>query len=209
MSPLRRAASAALLCALLPSLAGCTEGETEANAAAAAPAPGSAPAANAAAAAQPAAGPAKAAAGIALDGEGLRLVDAATGSTRLLAFGTPAAAATEAVTRSLGRPPNELSSNPECGAGTLEFAAWTGVIGLVFQEGEFVGWDDPATLTTMDGIGVGVTRAALAAARKIEIDPNSTLGTEFTSGGLSGLLSSAAPDAKVTDLWAGTICIFR
>ena len=42
----------------------------------------------------------------------------------------------------------------------------------------------------------------------------SSIGTEFHTGGdgpggFSGLLESDAADARITDLWAGTNCIFR
>jgi hypothetical protein len=50
--------------------------------------------------------------------------------------------------------------------------------------------------------------AAPASSGDVEF-PESTIGTEFMSGELSGLLESDAPNAKVTALWAGTSCIFR
>ncbi len=35
------------------------------------------------------------------------------------------------------------------------------------------------------------------------------LAMEFAAGGLSGLLHSAKPDARIETLWAGTACLFR
>ncbi len=42
----------------------------------------------------------------------------------------------------------------------------------------------------------------------VEIRPSS-LGTEFQSGGIGGLLDSANADAKVSNLWSGATCIAR
>ena len=145
---------------------------------------------------------------IALDGEGLRFVNAATGSTRLLPFGAPEGQVLTALEPIRGAP-SDRSTNEECGAGPLAFADWGDDFQLVFQEGRFVGWsvDDPG-LTTMSGVGVGSSRADLDAAYDAEV-ADSTLGPEFSAGGLGGLLSGRTPDARVTVLWAGAICAFR
>ena len=175
-----------------------------------APAPSEEPAAShAAPAAAPASGQRPAPpADIALDGEGLRFVNAATGSTRLLPFGAPEGQVLTALEPIRGAP-TARSSNDECGAGPLAFADWGDDFQLVFQEGRFVGWsvDDPG-LTTMSGVGVGSSRDDLEAAYKAEVG-QSTLGTEFSAGDLHGLLSTRGPTARVTTLWAGTICVFR
>jgi hypothetical protein len=68
---------------------------------------------------------------------------------------------------------------------------------------------DKAGLTTMDGIGVGSTRAQLLAARPATTVEDSTLGTEFAVADMGGLFEDAAPDAKITHLWAGVTCAFR
>jgi hypothetical protein len=36
-----------------------------------------------------------------------------------------------------------------------------------------------------------------------------SLGTEFDAGGLSGVLSGRGPDARIEGLWAGMACIAR
>lgn len=141
-----------------------------------------------------------------LEGHGLRLSRVAPGTE--LPFDTPKAAAIEAVTRALGRPPTEQGANEECGGGGLEFAAWEDEITLWFEEERFAGWDSKGKLKTPGGIGIGSGRADLAPLRGIEIE-ESTLGTEFRSGGLSGILDSKAPNAKVTHLWGGATCVFR
>ncbi|WP_119718460.1 hypothetical protein [Cognatilysobacter tabacisoli] len=152
---------------------------------------------------------------LALDGEGLRLVDPASGATRPLAFGQPIAPVIDAVRRSQGTAPTQ-STNGECGAGALDMATWPDGLTLVSQGGTFRGWslnprsgtDASARPTTMAGIGLGSTRAELDVAYNATITPSS-LGTEFAAGGLYGVLGSARADAPITALWAGTSCVFR
>ena len=168
------------------------------------PAEAGAPA-NAAAPAAPAAEPA-ARSPLVLEGSGLGIPDASP--PRIVSFETPKAATLEAVTKALGRAPSELGENEECGGGGLEFAKWADEITLYFGEGLFVGWHVDGKLKTTGGIGIGASRAEVAKLPGFEVE-ESTLGTEFRSGGLSGLLASKAPDAKVTDLWGGDICTFR
>ncbi len=169
------------------------------NASEAAPNP-AASAAPASAASDPALPP------LVLEGHGLRISGTAPGTE--LPFDTPKAATIEALTRALGRPPSELGANEECGGGGLEFAEWAGEITAWFEEGRFAGWDSDGKLETQGGIGLGSSRADLAPLRGLEVE-ESTLGTEFRSGGLSGILESKAPNAKVTHLWGGATCVFR
>jgi len=154
---------------------------------------------------------------MALDGEGLRLVNSETGSTRLLPFGTDRTTTETAIAKQLGAVANR-SSNEECGAGPMEFSVFGNFIGN-FQDDLFVGWDlrdgdKKATLTTMSGVGIGMTRSEMAESVAFDIYEDSTIGTEFQTGGdepggFFGLFDGDAPDAKITDLWAGTNCIFR
>ena len=160
----------------------------------------------------PAPAPAADAVGIALDGEGLRLVVEPSGSTRLLAFGAGRDEATS-VLETAGHPVTDEGTNAECGAGPLAFAS-VGGLSLLFQDGAFVGWSTDsrtgggAGLTTMAGVGVGSPRADLESAYAAEVQ-ETTLVTEFVAGGLGGILSGPGPDATVTTLWAGTPCAFR
>jgi len=186
------------LAALLLGLAACDSAPSRTDGRAA-----SGTTANAAAAAAPA-DPALPA--LALEGHGLRLSGVAPGTE--LPFGSPKAATIEALTRALGRPPTEVGANEECGGGGLEFAAWEGEITAWFEEERFAGWDSKGKLKTPGGIGVGSSRADLAPLRGMEVE-ESTLGAEFRAGGLSGILASKAPDAKVTHLWGGSTCVFR
>jgi hypothetical protein len=158
--------------------------------------------ANAAAAPRPAARVPEVVAPLVLEGSGLRLA----GGT--LPFGTPKAAALEAVAKALGRAPSKRGLNEDCGGGGMEFAEWKDEVTLWFDEGSFAGWDGNGELKTAGGVGIGSGRAEVAALPGFEVE-ESTLGTEFRAGGLSGILASKAPGAKVTHLWGGATCVFR
>ena len=142
---------------------------------------------------------------LALDGEGLRLASGASATP--IPFGTARDAVVEAVGKSLGAPPSEQGRNEECGSGAQDYVGWKDGITLWFQDGGFVGWDSKGKLTSADGVGLGTQRDRITA-RELEVSETS-LGEEFSSGGISGLFASGAPDAKVTALWAGATCIFR
>jgi hypothetical protein len=145
---------------------------------------------------------------LALDGEGLRIFDAATGASRLIAFGTPAVEAMRMLETVQGGPPSEREESTECGN---SFATWPGGLRAWFAQGQFVGWSvapGDSSLATASGIKVGSTRRELEGAYAAHV-ARSTLGVEFTAGGLAGLLASADADARVTNLWAGTTCIAR
>jgi len=154
----------------------------------------------------PAPAPVAAAAPIVLEGAGLRIPGESP--PRTLAFDMPKAATVEALTKALGRPPTERGANEECGGGGMEFAAWEGEIVAWFLDDRFAGWDNKGGLKTIQGIGIGSTLAQVSALPGFEVE-ESTLGTEFRAGGLSGILASKAPDAKVTHLWGGATCVFR
>ena len=149
---------------------------------------------------------------VVLDGAGLALISADTAAAKTLAFGA-AKADTIAALAARGAP--ALSQNGECGAGPLEFAQWADGLQLVFQGGKFAGWSidgraaDAAQLRTAKGIGIGAPRAALSAAYPGTRVEQSTLGNEFSAGGLSGLLTDATAAATVSHLWAGVDCSFR
>ncbi|MBU2377928.1 MAG: aspartate-semialdehyde dehydrogenase [Alphaproteobacteria bacterium] len=156
-----------------------------------------------------AATPAQSDGGLAIEGEGLRIFDA-MGAARALPFETPQATVIAAVTASIGGMAPEETSNAECGQGATQFATYSNGLQLLFQDGKFNGWFlDQAGLTTVDGVGVGTTRAALAEARTVEMVPDSTLGAEFSAGDIGGFLTSTAADATVESLYAGGNCFFR
>jgi hypothetical protein len=160
--------------------------------------------------------PPKASAAIAVDDEGLRILLGAGESARAIPFGTEEATVITAIEKLRGKAKRD--SNDECGAGAVQFAHFGG-LSLLFQEGKFSGWSLDAAeaggIGTMNGIAIGSTRSALNVSfPKAEIDPESTLGTEFYTGGdsengISGLLDGTGPQAKITHLWSGLSCIFR
>lgn len=202
--------SALLAAALLPLALGACRSGTDVtvtvDSTAAAPAPRPPADTSAAAPSAPAALPV-----VALDGEGLRLVDPERGSTRLLAFGAARSTAVEALAASFGAP-RETGTNPDCGTGALTFATWPNGLTAWFQADAFAGWIASATadttLTTMAGVGVGSPRTTVESTYAVSVE-QTTLGTEFTAGTLAGLFTGPAPDARVETLWAGATCLFR
>jgi hypothetical protein len=142
-----------------------------------------------------------------LSGEGLQLAANGDQPARTIAFEAPMAETVAALTRSLGAAP-ERSSNEECGSGAMELAQWGDRMTAFFQEGRLVGWRSDGAMRTAEGLRVGSTRGELNRLPGVSVE-KSTLGAEFTAGELGGLLESDAPDAKVTDLWAGDVCAFR
>ncbi|MDQ0249997.1 hypothetical protein J2W22_002061 [Sphingomonas kyeonggiensis] len=134
------------------------------------------------------------------------------GASRHVRFGIAKADAVQMLGTALGHPV-EQAENQDCGAGALGYAAFRDGLSLYFQDGKFAGWDldgrENGKFATGNGIAIGMTRKALeAAAGSIDVGETS-IGNEFMAGDLSGLLSSPAPDGKVTNLWAGVTCIAR
>lgn len=151
---------------------------------------------------------------LAIEAEGLRLFDRASGSARPIPFGTPRAAALAAL--AFRGDPAGTGTLEECGAGPLDQASWADGLTLYFQDSKFAGWAlgeeregaDKSAITTASGIGIGSTRAELEAAYKTDVF-DSSLGTEFAAGELFGILDGTGRQAKVTNLWAGTSCNMR
>ncbi len=159
--------------------------------------------------AAPSAPPTQQAGGLAIEGEGLRIFDDA-GAARALPFGTPEQSVITAVSATVGGPAPEQGTNAECGQGPVQITQYANGLQLLFQEGQFKGWFlDKAGLTTVDGVGVGTTRADLNAARTVEIQTGSTLGIEFTAGDLGGFLTAADASGTIESLYAGDTCFFR
>lgn len=138
---------------------------------------------------------------LAIEGEGLRLFDPATGRASPIPFGTSRAQTLAAL--AFRRVP-KTGTNSECGAGPLDTADWPDGFGLYFQDGKFAGWKagdrSQGAVATAAGIGPGSTRAALEDAYAAKVE-ETTLGTEFTAGALSGILDGAGPTARITDMW--------
>ncbi len=153
------------------------------------------------------------AAGLAVDlaPDELTLVEA-SGKTHHAGFGVERAVAVKMVSAALGSPIEEAASQ-DCGEGALGYTTFRDGLSLYFQEGKFVGWDldgrENGKFTTMNGIGIGSTRAELEkSGSEVQVE-DSSIGHEFRIGELSGLLSAPGPGGKVTNLWAGSTCIAR
>jgi len=149
-----------------------------------------------------------------VDGEGLRLLDHSGGGDRRLAFGSDWPGVREALAFR-GQP--DTGTNAECGAGPLDYARWPDGLTLYGQAGEFAGWalDDRSAgvgaaggISTAAGIGPGRSRADLDKAYAPTIS-QTTLGTEFSKDGLSGILDGPGETATIVALWAGVSCNFR
>jgi hypothetical protein len=138
---------------------------------------------------------------IVLASEGLRV------GQRVVSFGVPADLATNALKKALGKPTGE-GANEECTGGPMTYAQWDEGFYVWFSDGKFAGWDDRGTYRTESGLRIGSARAEVDALPGLSVE-DSSLGTEFSSGHLGGLLASEAADAKVTALWGGHSCAVR
>ena len=144
---------------------------------------------------------------LALDGEGLRVFLISSGSARPLPFGIPSSELIETLTRVLGSSPVSTGENADCAA---RFIEWPRGLTTWVTRDRFAGWSvrENSDLTTPSGIGVGATRSQLQDVYAAEIRTTS-LGEEFTAGGLAGLLDSSGDSARISHLWAGATCIAR
>jgi hypothetical protein len=137
-------------------------------------------------------------------------VEVAGGSAgERLPFGTPQARVLAAAGSVLGAP-KEQGPQEECPAGPVHYAGYDG-LQLIFQEGAFVGWSarEGSTLRTAAGIGPGSTLGEVKAAYPSTTVEQSTLGTEFAAGEISGVVDGPTDAARVEVLWAGITCVFR
>ncbi|MGQ4660996.1 hypothetical protein [Lysobacter sp. F6437] len=149
------------------------------------------------------------AARLALEGEGLRIFVSPSGSARPIAFGTGKAETLATLRKVIGAAPVDEGDNNECGATRVR---WPGGLATWFVDDAFVGWSvgpDGSGVSTVDGLAIGSTRTALESGGSVVQIDSTTLGTEFTAGGVAGLLDSDDDNASVIHLWAGQTCIAR
>ena len=141
--------------------------------------------------------------------DGLARFEASAGTSKEIAFGTPKAAAREAVEKVTGLTATE-ASNSDCPAGPVVNLNFPDGLTLLFQEDSFAGWSVTGNQapTTASGVGLGSTRKALDAAYDAQV-ASSTLGLEFSAEGLSGILDGPTPNARIRELWAGVSCVAR
>jgi hypothetical protein len=128
-----------------------------------------------------------------------------------LPFGTRTGTVRTAVTRLVGPLTTEHRTDCEQGVRT---SSTVGGLELLFRGDRFVGWTDTGTpgrrLTTGDGIGVGITVAALEdSGTDVTVDPLAGGGGQWTSGpgGLYGRTTSVAPSGHVTLVSSGETCL--
>ena len=157
----------------------------------------------------------------ALTSNALQIVNGKTGSTSEIAFGKPLDELVEITNKILQDKVYSIGINNECGAGPLKMALWKNGLNLIFKEQksnglwQFVGWyigkstTNSKPLQTMAGIGIGSTKAEMEKAYVIKVI-RSSLGYEFsTTSGLYGIFDGSGKNAKITDIWSGTTCVFR
>jgi hypothetical protein len=110
----------------------------------------------------------------------------------------------------LGRP--TTGRNAECPTGAVDYAQY-GPLQLNFENGRFAGWvvehEGGPLLESYHGLSVGDRRSELDGDVEIEVQANSTLGTELSINGIGALLDGSGPNSKVTTLFAGTTCFAR
>lgn len=143
-----------------------------------------------------------------IDGEGLRVFAAVSGASRPLPFGTSYEIVRDVVSAIIGSDPIEEGFSTDC---QTRYARWAGDLLTWYIEDHFVGWalrSPDAPISTASGIKIGSTRAELDDAYDARVF-ESSLGVEFSAGGLSGVLAGAGEDARVINLWAGQACIAR
>jgi len=145
---------------------------------------------------------------LALDAAGLRLYHIVSGTSRLIAYGSAKEEVGRAVSLVRKAQPQERGEVDECAA---NYVRWPGGLTLWFEQDRFSGWSasaDSVGLATGTGIKPGSTRSELEAAHAVQL-VESSLGVEFTAGGLAGILSSPRADARIISLWSGSTCLAR
>ena len=134
-------------------------------------------------------------------------------SIRHLPFETTTAAqVTAAVSAILGA--GSAQNMPECGPGPRR-SYETKKFSLLFDGTKFVGWYDGGapgrSLSSADGVGIGITLARLKQLRPNVHVTQDTLGPEFGEEptGISGFLDGTTATSRVTGVYAGETCFFR
>lgn len=129
-------------------------------------------------------------------------------------FGSPRGEVDALLATAFAAPP-ERSSNAECDAGKTDFSR-AGPLQVAYQDNRFVGWylDKGEGVVTSDGIGTGITMAALRDERPVQVIADSTLDGEFQyqtgdAGMISGFFDGSQTDGTVKALAAGINCFFR
>ncbi len=147
--------------------------------------------------------------GLALDPEGLDILDPDATTTELLAFGDDQGGVIAGLEAVLGSADQIAEGTGECPNGQATVATWDETIMVDFDaDGRFLSWLllPGSELTTKDDVGIGSPVSALGDVTFFE---DSTLGDEFQADGFGGLATGPGPDATIDRLWAGEVCSFR
>jgi hypothetical protein len=146
---------------------------------------------------------------IAVDGQGLRLFDPKTKAAAQIAFGWSKTDVLAVLLRLRG--PSDNGTIEDCG--DLYYAKWPDGLNLVFENDRFAGWGldrrAAGVFASASGIGPGSTRNQLNTAHADVQVEDSSLGVEFEAAGYAGVLDGPKKSAKITDMWAGKVCIAR
>lgn len=151
-----------------------------------------------------------------LAADGLRIIDTvpekgADPVQATLAFGVDRSATEAQVSALLGEPA-ETSSNPECGAGAMDFATYPSHLVLNYQDGKLVGWflDGESPLKTNKGVQVGDALGNFVLLHRADPVEDSTLGVEYhAESGIGALMTAPGDAGRVEAMYAGTNCFFR
>lgn len=149
-------------------------------------------------------------AAVILESDGLGL-DQAGVIVRLAFEQADQATATSTLEAVLGEP-TATETDLECGPGVLDSVSWDG-LDVYFLDDTFAGWylqePQPAQMTTTEGVGVGSSRMEVEEAYDDATVEETSLGTEWSGGGVSGIFSGDTDDTTVEATWAGATCIAR
>jgi hypothetical protein len=147
---------------------------------------------------------------VALSVDGLTFVS--DPATRNLTFGTDEPTVTSALKAALGEPSTTDIGRP-CDDGSsraFDSVRYDGLV-VFFFEAQLSGWSaENKEFTTIDGIGPGSTLSDLKAAfPDVTVNPDSSLGVEFSSSTVGGVLDGTSDGSKVTTIFNGDLCILR
>ena len=134
------------------------------------------------------------------------------GTSVLLKFGA-SRAEVEQLFVDDGQQQPSITSNEECGAGSMQFLTFDNGLMLNFQSDKFVGWflDGETPVKTDKGLGTGDLLREFSQVHKAEPVAESTLGDEYysTVDSIGAFAGEVSEDALVEAIYAGTNCFFR
>lgn len=147
---------------------------------------------------------------MALDPQGLRAVEAELGTAGLLAFGSSADLAVEAVRHILGAAPAEDAVMTTCGPAATRVVRWAQGFTLLARNGRFAGWQVERPVSAFaNGIGVGSTLRELGQAFPVSVTRRGddiVFAVTTPDIAVGGVLAGTRGDARILSLSAGATC---